>query len=271
MYLGFLAQSRQGRLDWDLRSRVVGQRRRSVLATYVFGRQALPMIWDFAEVNPFSASRNWESLSGSMESLESSSGSLWRRQCRGSRTGGCAESAHCDGNGRLDRSPVLRQHRLRGPFGLFLCLASPDLKPIFPDSIRDARGAQGRRAGRHPIPAWHAKKEAESVLSGRHDAGDASASRATRTRPFPSRSTTLSSNRKREASWHVSTGWETFLEAVIQAGFAITGTWPMRTERGNRDDRFRTNERSGFQHRSCLPPARRRRADRLAAANSSAN
>ncbi len=27
-----------------------------------------------------------------------------------------------------------------------------------------------------------------------------------------------------------STGWETFLEAVISAGFAIGGTWPMRTE-----------------------------------------
>ena len=31
-----------------------------------------------------------------------------------------------------------------------------------------------------------------------------------------------------------STGWETFLEAVISAGFRITGTWPIRTERGNR-------------------------------------
>ena len=27
-----------------------------------------------------------------------------------------------------------------------------------------------------------------------------------------------------------STGWETFLDAVIRAGFAITGTWPVRTE-----------------------------------------
>jgi len=27
-----------------------------------------------------------------------------------------------------------------------------------------------------------------------------------------------------------STGWETFLDAVIRAGFALTGTWPMRTE-----------------------------------------
>jgi putative DNA methylase len=31
-----------------------------------------------------------------------------------------------------------------------------------------------------------------------------------------------------------STGWETFLEAVIRAGLATTGTWPMRTELANR-------------------------------------
>jgi len=31
-----------------------------------------------------------------------------------------------------------------------------------------------------------------------------------------------------------STGWETFLEAVLKAGFVLTGTWPMRTELGNR-------------------------------------
>jgi putative DNA methylase len=31
-----------------------------------------------------------------------------------------------------------------------------------------------------------------------------------------------------------NTGWDTFLAAVIEAGFAVTGTWPMRTELGNR-------------------------------------
>jgi putative DNA methylase len=31
-----------------------------------------------------------------------------------------------------------------------------------------------------------------------------------------------------------STGWETFLAAVIKAGFALTGTWPMRTEGADR-------------------------------------
>ena len=49
------------------------------------------------------------------------------------------------------------------------------------------------------------------------------------------------------------TGWETFLDAVIRAGFAITGTWPMRTE-------SQSNEWNGFQcprlqHRPRLPQA----------------
>ena len=30
------------------------------------------------------------------------------------------------------------------------------------------------------------------------------------------------------------TGWETFLEALVQAGFAVTGTWPVRTEGAGR-------------------------------------
>src|SRR5690606_7103646 len=31
-----------------------------------------------------------------------------------------------------------------------------------------------------------------------------------------------------------STGWETFLDALIRAGFSVTGTWPTRTELANR-------------------------------------
>ena len=32
----------------------------------------------------------------------------------------------------------------------------------------------------------------------------------------------------------INTGWDTFLGAVIESGFEITGTWPMRTELSNR-------------------------------------
>jgi putative DNA methylase len=38
-----------------------------------------------------------------------------------------------------------------------------------------------------------------------------------------------------------NTGWDTFLEAVIQANFAVTGTWPIRTERGARTIGIGTN------------------------------
>lgn len=38
-----------------------------------------------------------------------------------------------------------------------------------------------------------------------------------------------------------STGWETFLEAVIRAGFSVVGTWPMRTEGDNRQVGHGTN------------------------------
>lgn len=38
-----------------------------------------------------------------------------------------------------------------------------------------------------------------------------------------------------------STGWETMLSAIIRAGFAITGTWPIRTEMVNRGGAQRTN------------------------------
>ena len=47
---------------------------------------------------------------------------------------------------------------------------------------------------------------------------------------FPSLSTMPLSKQRAIEDGTASTGWETFLDAVIRAGFAITGTWPIRTE-----------------------------------------
>ena len=38
-----------------------------------------------------------------------------------------------------------------------------------------------------------------------------------------------------------STGWETFLDAVVRAGFVVSGTWPMRTEMKTRQVAMGTN------------------------------
>jgi hypothetical protein len=45
-----------------------------------------------------------------------------------------------------------------------------------------------------------------------------------------------------------STGWETFLAAVIKAGFALHGTWPMRTELTNRMIGSGTNALASSRH-----------------------
>ncbi len=55
----------------------------------------------------------------------------------------------------------------------------------------------------------------------------------------------------------VSTGWETFLDVVIKAGFSVSGTWPMRTELGNRMIGSGTNALAS----SIILVCRRREAD----------
>lgn len=54
-----------------------------------------------------------------------------------------------------------------------------------------------------------------------------------------------------------STGWATFLEAVIGAGFQIDGTWPIRTERGSR---MRSHDSNALAN-SIVLVCRRRPAD----------
>lgn len=52
-----------------------------------------------------------------------------------------------------------------------------------------------------------------------------------------------------------STGWETMLEGLIQGGFAVLGTWPMRTERGTRTISLGTNALASSIILSCRPRA----------------
>ena len=74
----------------------------------------------------------------------------------------------------------------------------------------------------------------------------------------PSQSTMPSSSPRRKGDTGIaSTGWEMFLDAVIRSGFAITGTWPMRTELGRRMISMGTNALAS----SIVLVCRRRSAD----------
>lgn len=52
-----------------------------------------------------------------------------------------------------------------------------------------------------------------------------------------------------------STGWETMLTGVIAAGFTVDGTWPVRTERGARSVGLGTNALASSIVLSCRPRA----------------
>jgi len=51
----------------------------------------------------------------------------------------------------------------------------------------------------------------------------------------------------------VSTGWETMLNGLLDAGFQVTGTWPMRTERGARSIAIGTNSLASSIVLTCRP------------------
>jgi putative DNA methylase len=52
---------------------------------------------------------------------------------------------------------------------------------------------------------------------------------------------------------HASTGWETLLEGMISSGWAVTGTWPIRTELVNRPRGFESNALASSVVLACRP------------------
>ena len=53
----------------------------------------------------------------------------------------------------------------------------------------------------------------------------------------------------------VSTGWETMLSGIVDSGFAITSTWPIRSERGARSIAIDTNALASSIVLACRPRA----------------
>ena len=91
-------------------------------------------------------------------------------------------------------------------------------------------------------PYRHGSKDkAEAFFLEWHDVGDAAPCRTVAPRQPGHHLLCLQAVRNEIRSGVVNTGWATFLDAVIQAGFGISGTWPMRTEMGTRQIGMGTN------------------------------
>ena len=199
-----------------------------------FARQALPMTWDYAEAPPFgTTSGNWlagvEWISKALDLLPQTSASQVGsgaqadadQQALGLNAVVSTDPPYYDNIGYADLSDF---------FYVWLRRA---MKPVFPELFSTLAVPKAEELV--ATPYRHGGKDAaESFLLE----GMTQALRSLAGQSHPGFPVTIyyafKQSETKEESGTASTGWETFLDAVIRSGFAITGTWPMRTERGAR-------------------------------------
>ena len=203
-----------------------------------FARQALPMTWDYAESNPLCDS------TGSFNNL-------WERQVKGFAAlgnGVCGTAFQSDArkSGVSMGSVVSTDPPYYDNIGyadlsdFFYVWLRRSLRSVFPDLF--ATLAVPKAEELVATPHRHGSKErAEAFfLDGMTLALQGLAEQVHPGFPVTIYYAFKQSETKGDAGT-VSTGWETFLDAVIKAGFAITGTWPIRTELANRMSGADTN------------------------------
>ena len=197
--------------------------------TDVFSRQALPMVWDYAEGNPFQwgpANLGWsiEWVSGALSRLPAHDNAKVFQADAASRDYRDAvistDPPYYDNIGYSDLSDFfyvwLRRSLKDVHPSLFSTMLVPKAeelvanpyrhsgkdgaKKFFEDGFR-AVFANARRSANpdYPMTVYYAFKQSETNAAGR-----------------------------------TSTGWSTILEGMIRSGWTITATWPMRSELGNR-------------------------------------
>ena len=195
-----------------------------------FGRQAIAMVWDYAESNVFgSATGSWmgslEWIPKCIDLLPAETNSYVEQFDAQSDCGlrniiVSTDPPYYDNIGYADLSDffyIWLRFSLKEIYPeLFGTLLVPKAEELIADQYRHEGGTQGAKrffedgmleackqiykyvSDDYPVTIYYAYKQSETDASTNSTA---------------------------------STGWETMLTAIIKAGFMITGTWPMRTER----------------------------------------
>lgn len=194
----------------------------------VFARQAIPMTWDFAEANVFSDSTGgWN---GSLEWIPTSIEKL-PVKCRGIVNQENASKQSISNSKIVSTDPPYYDNIGYADLSdFFYVWLRQSLRQIFPDLFSTLAVPKAEELV--AIPYRHGNKErAEAFFLD----GMTSAMHRLADQTHPALPITIYYAFKQSESdseeGTASTGWETFLAAVIRAGFALTGTWPIRTER----------------------------------------
>lgn len=189
-----------------------------------FGRQAIPMVWDFAESNTLDGSLNIVSTTdwpasvikdlgypGSAEQADAQTQMISRGKIIST------DPPYYDNIGYADLSDF------------FYVWLRRSLKNIYPDLFATMLVPKAEELVATPY-RHGGKNEAEKFFLD----GMCSVMKGLSEQAHPAFPVTIYYAFKQadnSSDGTSSTGWETFLEAIISAGFVLTGTWPIRTER----------------------------------------
>ena len=227
-------------------------------AAGVFGRQAIPMVWDFAESNPFSKSTgNWmfqiEMIANTVQRLPTHVNSGVVHQADATTT------IHAQSGPVIVTDPPYYDNISYAELSdYFYVWLRPLLRDIYPDLFAGVL-----------VPI-----QEEMIAAPRFDdkEGESAKDRFERlmrdtlhlirehcSPEFPSSIFYAYKQREEERDGVTSTGWDTMLTALVDAGFQIVGTWPMRTELANRTNSLDANSLASSVVLVCRP--RRKNAE----------
>ncbi|CAB4940186.1 unannotated protein [freshwater metagenome] len=196
-----------------------------------FGRQAIPMTWDFAETNPFSSSTgNWMAMvdwvTKAVRHLpQVGEAQTVQRDARAriAEVGTCLISTdppYYDNISYADLSDFFYVWLRRNLADVWPDEASTLLTPKAEELI-----ANQYRAGSKTAANKHFESGMEEVFAEAAKNADPR---------FPAAIFYAFKAAEDSHDGIVSTGWETFLAGLLHAGYSISATWPVRTELANK-------------------------------------
>lgn len=218
-----------------------------------FGRQALPMVWDFAETNPFAGAAGdiygtAVSLCEAIENL----GSVTSDLNVGVRVQQRDATLAIEGRPIISTDPPYYDNIGYADLSdFFYVWLRRSLKDVYPDLFSTMLTPKAEELIAAPYRHGGKENAHQFFMDGMKQALHRMATDAHPAHPVTIYYAFKQSDTKDIGT--ASSGWEAFLQAVINSGFMVTGTWPMRTELSNRMISMGTNALASSIVLACRP------------------
>ena len=215
---------------------------------HVFARQAISMVWDFAESNPLStATKNWlaqvEWISRVVDRMSFSVNAGEIHQADAST------SIHADSGPVIVTDPPYYDNVAYADLSdFFYVWLRPLLRTTYPDLFAGISTPKSEEMIAETTRFEEPRERFEHLLNK-----TLRLMREHCSLEFPSSIFYAYKQQEEEREGRASTGWETMLTALVDAGFRIVGTWPMRTEMANRPRSMGSNALSSSVVLVCRP------------------